>query len=155
MFTSPNERIDWKTELRQARVQWKSLIKKAEDFCTCAVGHQDSIIPRTIGGVPSFKSLQNLGYSFLKACEDRDNRLAIDILKKIEKESNSLSRQCLKKLKSIFKKNEEKLNLYNQGQKIFHVTIDKEGYIVNIKDDSKYSIEINNMHEFNIKTNGD
>lgn len=141
MFVTTEEYVDWATCLKSKKIHWDRLIKKAEDFATCAVGHQTTLIPRTISGLPASKELVSLGYVFLSKCESRDRKAAYLCFKKITKVANSESKKYLKQFKKYFKKNSTAQELFNGGQRQFNVVIDKNGDIVGIKD-SKYIIEV-------------
>lgn len=140
MFVCKTEMIDWKQELRKKNPNWKKIVKKSEDFCTCLVGHQSSVIPRTQGGVPSFKELEKLGYEFMDACSKKDKEFIYPIFKKIARSSMLKSKDCIRRIKKIFKKSPEKFQEYLDGKRTFHVSVDKEGHIVAIKDDSKFIV---------------
>ena len=140
IFVEKEESIGWKMELRSQKINWKKLIKKSEDFCTCVVGHQSSIIPRTDSGVPSFKDLEQLGYDFMEGCSTKDLKQCLTILKKIEKASLIKTKECISRIRKIFKKNPDILQRYLDGDRQFRVGVDKDGSIINIKENSKWCI---------------
>ncbi len=152
MFVHRSESISWKDELKAEKINWKKLIKKSEDFCTCAVAHQSAIIPRTNSGVPSCKELEFLGYDFMEACVLKDKKSCISVLSKINKLSAARSKECLSRIKKIFKKNTEALDKYINGERCFGVGIDKDGSIVSIKESAMYYITLPDSIEF-IKDN--
>ena len=141
MFVSKEEFVDWQTCLKSKNPDWDNLIKKAEDFATCAVGHQSKAIPRTIGGVPACKNLVNLGYEFLHYCETKDRKAAYLCFKKITKVSDSKSKEYIRQFKKYFKKNKAAQESFNNGEREFSVAIDKTGDIIGIRE-SKYIMEI-------------
>ncbi len=153
IFVDNSEKIDWKEELRKVKPRWKKLIKKSEDFCTCMVGHQSSVIPRTLGGVPSYKELEKLGYEFMNACSKEDKEQVRMLFKKITKISISKSKICITKIKKLFKKDIDKYQEYANGRRTFHVSIDKEGNIVNFKEDSKFIVKLSDEYINNETTN--
>lgn len=148
IFVDKSESINWKAELKSQKINWKKLIKKSEDFCTCAVGHQSSIIPRTDSGVPSFKDLEQLGYDFMDACEQKNAKSCLILLKKIEKVSLSKTKECISRVKKIFKKNPDILQKYLDGNRYFGVSVDKDGSIINIKDVARYFVTLSDDRVF-------
>lgn len=148
MFVDKMESINWKEELRSQKINWKKLIKKSEDFCTCAIGHQSSIIPRTESGVPSFKDLEQLGYDFMDACEEKNYNKCITILKKIEKISLLKTKECVSRIKKIFKKNPDILQKYLDGCRRFGVGVDKDGFIVSIKENTRWHTTLSDDYAF-------
>ena len=148
IFVDKSESINWKEELKSPKVNWKKLIKKSEDFCTCAIGHQSSIIPRTNSGIPSFKDLERLGYDFMEACEQKNTKNALILLKKIEKLSSLKAKECVSRVKKIFKKNPDTLQRYLDGDRCFGVSVDKEGSIINIKDGNRWYVTISDDWTF-------
>lgn len=140
IFVNKLESINWKEELKSPKINWKKLIKKSEDFCTCAVGHQSSVIPRTDSGVPSFKDLEQLGYDFMDACEGKNAKECLAVLKKIEKVSLLKTKECISRIKKIFKKNPDILQKYLDGNRYFGVGVDKDGSITNIKENTRYFV---------------
>jgi len=148
IFVNKAESINWKEELKSQKANWEKLLKKSEDFCTCAVGHQSSIIPRTDSGVPSFKELEQLGYDFMEACDEKDSKQCLAILKKIEKASLIKTKECVSRIKKIFKKNPDILQKYLDGNRCFSVGIDKDGSIINIKESSRWCVTLSDDWTF-------
>lgn len=85
----------------------------------------------------------------MSACSKEDKEQARTLFKKITKISISKSKICITKIKKLFKKDINKYQEYINGRRTFHVSIDKEGNIINFKEDSKFIVKLSDEYIIN------
>lgn len=76
---------DWNIFLNQNKIStedWKTALKKASCWVTCAVGNQCSVIPRNPYGEPEDRDLLNMGLKFIDHIVDKNVEAAKELLLK-------------------------------------------------------------------------